>query len=327
VLAAEDDTSVQVLPSVDLPAGSTFPAAPAGSTASFDGLLAGQYLQWELPAGSADMSGTVVLADKPVAVFAGNRFFRFQPVPAPGGESTHQQIFPVSALGHEYVAAPYETRRADLAPEEIHYRLVGAFEGTELTYDPPVPAAPATLGQGQVADFAFTGPFRVSSQDEDHPFYAAQIMDTANIPGGTRPGATAPGYPPMLGDEELVIMVPPAQFLSHYVFFTDPAYPTTNLAITRVAVDGTFHDVSIDCLGTLTEWQFVGTGGDYQVTTVDLIRADVGVGSCANGRHTASSDGPLGIVVWGMDSYSSYAYPAGGNAAQLTDAVVQPIPR
>ena len=84
-----------------------------------------------------------------MAVFAGNRFFRLQPMPAPGGESTHQQILPISALGHEYVAAPYETRRKDLQPEEISYRIVGSFEGTVLTYDPAVPGAPGSVGQGQ----------------------------------------------------------------------------------------------------------------------------------------------------------------------------------
>jgi hypothetical protein len=326
VLAAEDDTKVEVLPSVDLPAGPGFPAAPEGATASYT-LMAGQYLQWELPAGSLDLSGTVVASDKPVAVIAGNRFFRLQPAPAPGGESTHQQISPVSALGFEYVAAPYETRRKDLLPEDIHYRLVGAVDGTALTFEPLVAGVPAAVDQGQIVDFQATGPFRVSSQDADHPFLVAQIMDTCNIPGGTREGATDPNYPPMLGDEEFVVMLPPGQFLSHYVFFTDPAYPTTNLAITRVKTAAGFHDVTVDCLGKVGGWQPVGAGDRYEVTTVDLLRADVGVNGCANGRHVADSEGPFGIVVWGLDSYSSYAYPAGGNAAQLTDAVVLPIPQ
>jgi hypothetical protein len=122
-------------------------------------------------------------------------------------------------------------------------------------------------------------------------------------------------------------MLPPGQFLSHYVFFTDPAYPTTNLAITRVKTASGFHDVTVDCLGKVGGWQPVGAGDRYEVTTVDLLRADVGVNNCANGRHVADSEGPFGIVVWGLDSYSSYAYPAGGNAAQLTDAVVLPIPQ
>lgn len=326
VLADQDNTQVQVLPSVDLPMSPDFPAAPKNQTATFT-LSAGQYLQWELPSGSTDMSGTVVLSDKPVAVFTGNRFFRLQPMPAPGGESTHQQIFPVSALSHEYVAAPYETRRADLLPEDIHYRLVGAFDGTTLTFDPPVAGAPAKVDQGQTADFTASMPFFVSGQDPQHPFSIAQIMDTANIPGGTRPGATAPSFPPMLGDEEFVVVLPPAQLLSSYVFFTDPAYPTTNLALTRVKAKDGFHDVTIDCLGTITGWKPVGAGGHYEVTTVDLIRAGVGVNGCTNGRHTATSQAPFGIVVWGLDSYSSYAYPAGGNAAQLSDAVVPPVPK
>jgi hypothetical protein len=138
VVAQEDNTVIDVLPSVALPAGADFPAAPAGQKATFT-LDAGQYLQWELPPASEDMSGTIVSSDKPVAVSSGNRFFRLQPVPNPGGDSTHQQVLPVSALSGEYVVAPYETRRKDLMPEDIHYRIVGALDGTTLTFDPPSP--------------------------------------------------------------------------------------------------------------------------------------------------------------------------------------------
>ena len=59
-----------------------------------------------------------------MAVHTGNQFLRLQPKPGPGGESAHQQLLPVSALSHTYVAAPYETRRKDLKPEAIRYRLV-----------------------------------------------------------------------------------------------------------------------------------------------------------------------------------------------------------
>jgi hypothetical protein len=326
VMASENDTNVDVLPNVDFPAGADFPAAPKAMPASFT-LSAGQFLQWELPAGSADTSGTVFLSNKPVAVSAGNRFFRLQPVPAPGGEATHQQIQPVSALANEYVGAPYETRRKDLLPEDIHYRIVGVANGTKLTFDPPLAGFPTQIEQGVVADFQSTEPFRVTSQDPAHPFSIAQIMDTSNIPGGTREGATAPNFPPNLGDEEFVIMLPPAQFLSHYVFFTDPAYPTTNLTLTRVKTPSGFHDVTVDCLGAISGWKPVGADGRFETTTVDLVRAKIGVKTCQNGRHTADSDGPFGLVVWGMDSYSSYAYPAGGYAATITDIVVPPVPK
>jgi len=327
VTAAEDDTKLDVLPSVNLPQGADFPAAPAGLAASFT-LSAGQFIQWELPAGSTDTSGTVFLSSKPVAVSAGNRFFRVQPTPAPGGEATHQQILPVSALASEYVAAPFETRRKDLSPENIRYRIVGVANGTKLSFDPPVAGALAEVEQGMVADFQSTEPFRVTSQDAAHPFSIAQIMDTCNIAGGTREGATAQNnFGLNLGDEEFVIMLPPAQFLSHYVFFTDPTYPTTNLVLTRVKTPSGFHDVSVDCLGTISGWKPVGSDGRFEVATADLVRAEIGVKTCQNGRHTADSDGPFGLVVWGMDSYSSYAYPAGGYAVTITDIVVPPVPK
>lgn len=326
VLAVEDGTQIDILPSVNLPAGGGLPAMAKGVKATFT-LDAGQYAQWELPSSSLDMSGTILASQKPITVVAGSRFFRQQTVEAPGGEATHHQIQPVSALGSEYVAAPYETRRKDMAEESVLYRIVGAVDGTGLTFDPPVAGAPKTVGRAEVADFFATGAFRVTSQDADHPFAMAQIMTSANVPGGSRSGAvvTFPGLPLALGDEEVLVMLPPGQFLSRYVFFSDPTYATTNLVLTRRKTPKGFLDVTVECLGKVTGWAPVGTSGEYEMARVDLLRANVPNGTCANGRQLASSDGPFGLVVWGLDTYSSYAYAAGGNAAKLTGAVVKPL--
>jgi hypothetical protein len=43
---------------------------------------------------------------------------------------------------------------------------------------------------------------------------------------------------------------------------------------------------------------------------------------CNNGPHSAKSNGPFGLMVWGEDCWSSYAYPAGGNIAVINDVVV-----
>jgi hypothetical protein len=48
-------------------------------------------------------------------------------------------------------------------------------------------------------------------------------------------------------------------------------------------------------------------------------------GTCDNGPHTASSAGPFGLMVWGLDSASSYGYPAGGNIATINTVVVPPM--
>jgi hypothetical protein len=65
----------------------------------------------------------------------------------------------------------------------------------------------------------------------------------------------------------------------------------------------------------------VGTGGQYEMTRVDLQRLNP-VGSCTNGRHTASSGGAFTIMVWGLANFASYAYPAGGNVGKINPVVV-----
>jgi hypothetical protein len=120
-----------------------------------------------------------------------------------------------------------------------------------------------------------------------------------------------------IGDEEWVMVLPPGQFLSRYIFFTDPTYATTNLVITRRKTAGAFADVTVDCLGVVGGWQNVGSGGDYQVAHVDLVRGMKPLGQCSGSRHEAWSAAPFGVTVWGTDWCASYAYPAGGAARPI----------
>jgi hypothetical protein len=312
--ASQDGTTIQILPSVSLPAAGPVPAAPANQTTTFT-LNAGEYVQWQLTSGQ-DMTGTVIQSDKPVAFTGGDAYICYSSATSSGGgcDSAHQMIPPVRALASEYVAPPFADRGS--VSESIPYRFVGAVDGTTLTYDPPVPGAPATINSGQVASFETVGAFTVTSQDQDHPFYVGQVM----------PGNGVAGNVGNIGDEEYVNILPPLQFLKKYVFFTDPTYPTTNLVFTRIADANGFHDVSLACLGTITGWQPVGTAGKYEIAQVDVIRAGVPNGACNNGPHTAESEGAFGLMVWGLDYYSSYAYPAGGSVAPINTVVIPPVP-
>lgn len=320
-IVALDDATVRVRPTQDFAARGALPALVRGMTSSFT-LSAGQVAQYETR-GDLDPSGTVIVSDSPVAVFAGNRFLRLQMTETAGGDSTHQQLLPISALAHEYVGAPYETRRRDLMPESIPYRIVGAANGTRLLFDPPIMGVPNEIQRGQVVDFQTPQAFVVRSQDAMHPFAFAQMMTSSTVPSGSREGALDPYMGRLLGDEEFVIVMPPAQFLQRYVFFSDPSYPTTSLTIVRQRRGGEFNAVRVSCVGDVTGFRPIGADGKYEYATVDILRAGRSASGCNNGRHTAQSDAPFGITVWGLDSYSSYAYPAGGNAAVLQSI---PIP-
>lgn len=318
VVAAMDNTQITVFPNVSLPGGSnggTVAPAPANQQTKYS-LKAGEYIQWQE---SNEMSGTIIQSNNPVAFSGGQGYDCYSSMTSSGGgcDSAHQQIPPVSAFGWEYVGMPYATRMASLQEESIKYRLVGAVKGTTLKFSPAVSGAPSSVNAAQVADFEATGPFVVTSQDANHPFYLGQVMPGCSVTGGSRP----PGG--CLGDEEYVNMPPPAQFLSKYVFFSDPTYPTTNLVFLRVKTGAGFQDVNLDCKGNLTGWKAVGS--NYEITNVDLIRGGQKNGTCDNGPHTASSNGPFGLMVWGLDTFSSYAYPAGGNIATINKVVVPPM--
>jgi hypothetical protein len=312
VVASMDNTTITVTPSVALPAGTGVVAAPANTPTTYT-LNAGQYIQWQ---DANDMGGSVISSNNPVSFTGGTGYLCLADSTSSGGgcDSNHQIIPPVSALGSEYVAMPYTTRRNDLQEESILYRFVGTTAGTTLTYDPAVPGAPTSLNAGQVIEFEATGPFKVTSQDVMHPFYVAQYMTGCEVTGGSRPGAGGG----CLGDEEYVNILPPAQWLTSYVFFTDPTYTTTTLTVTRKAP---FQDVTIDCIGVVSGWQNVSGGTEYQVAHVDLQR-DTPVGTCTNGRHTATSSGQFNIMVWGLADAASYAYPAGGNVGKINPVVV-----
>src|SRR5262249_36576408 len=128
------------------------------------------------------------------------------------------------------------------------------------------------------------------------------------------------------GDPEFVNVVPSDQYLSSYVFLTDPTYPNTNLVFVRRKVDGNYQDVYLDCAGSREGWTSVGDAG-LQTVPIDLVAPGSPVGDCANGAHRAWSETPFGLTVWGFGPWASYGYPAGMAAKSLNEVTVPTLPR
>ncbi|HEY3818455.1 MAG TPA: IgGFc-binding protein [Polyangiaceae bacterium] len=329
VIAASDDTHVTMKPTTSILAGPGIVSAPAGSSVVYD-LNQGGYLQFTQP---TELTGTAIQSDKPVAVIGGSTLIDL-PLSSARADSAEQMLPPVRALGSEYVAVRYRSRSP--AEESVPWRIVGAVDGTMLTYDPaPPPGAPAGIAARQLAEFDAPGPFVVRSQDAAHPFYLASYMTGGGDFDGT-------------GDPEFVNVIPPAQFLPRYTFFTDPTYPETNLVVVRTTdpSTGQMPVVTLDCAGVLGGWTPVDTAGTFQMTRVDLSTGNFqGVGGCNNGVHVigaSSATASIGVTVWGWGNdltwptdngtsdetnplftrWVSYGYPAGANFRPLNSAVL-----
>lgn len=126
----------------------------------------------------------------------------------------------------------------------------------------------------------------------------------------------------------MVNVIPPAQYLAKYIFFTDPTMSFTNIVVVRdQASDKTYKDVNLDCVsGPLTGWLPI-TGTTLQYTRVDLQSGLKPVGNCDNGLHEIHSDAAIGLTVWGWDTTVSYAYPAGASVQPINTLVIPPTPK
>jgi hypothetical protein len=348
MVAEADGTNITINPKVSIVGGNGVAGAEAGSPAVYT-LNAGSVLQIRQP---EELTGSVILADKPIGLWGGHSALNI-PDNTQAADSAHQQIPPIQALGHEYVAVRYRGRSVvqgadggvpdgavldgDGGLEEAPpWRLVGVVDGTTLTYDPPVPpdGAPTTLNLGDLVEFNATGPFVVTSQDTKHPFYMS-----AHMTGG------ADHYTTYLsikltgdGDPEFVNVIPPEQYLSSYLTFTDPTYPDSELIVVRTKTATGFEDVKLDCAGVLSGWSPVGVGGKYEYVRADLVEGNYQAqGACNNGPHSLSSSAPFGVTVWGWaesvlsatmkgaGGYVSYAYPGGATIKSVNSVVVSPI--
>ncbi|MBL8606486.1 MAG: IgGFc-binding protein [Myxococcales bacterium] len=333
IVAAEDGTTVTINPTAAIvgKAGSVDPA-PKGAPKAYS-LGRGQILQFVQ---DAELTGSAIASDKPIGVWGGSICASIPATMDSACDTIHQELPPVRAMGSEFAGVRYRNR-FDGKEESPPWRLVGAVDGTKLTWEPSKPVgAPDTLAQGQVVELSSPGGWVVRSQDKSHPFYLSAHMTgwgAVSSVGDNR------------GDPESVNVLPTAQYLKSYVFFTDPTYPETNLVVVRKKSDDGWKDVELDCAGVLGGWQPLGSSGTYEATRVDLVRGNFqGQNGCDNGKRRIRSDGLFGVTVWAWGSAAtggsafgggsgffsqavSYAYPAGGSLKPINDVVVSTGPK
>ena len=309
IVAAEDNTTVTIKPNQAILGGNGLMAGAANQPYTIM-LDKGQYAQITQING---LSGSPITSDKPVGVFGGHQIMSIDRCCGDHGE---QMLAPVRALGYEYVAAPHADRKPVPGEQRI-FRIFGAVDETHLTYDPPN-VGPPKVNQGAWHEIRTDKPFTVRSQGSTHPFSMFTYMSGAGEQGEG-------GW----GDADFVRLVPPEQFLQHYVFFTDPTYPFTTLTVVRRAKEGTFEDVTLECMGgPITTWQPVGTEGTHEIAFVKIVDAWNSVNGCNNGIQVMRSKGQFGVFVWGWGSEStntgwvSYGYPAGEGVLPINDVVI-----
>ncbi len=192
-----DGTNVTVKVSAPTAAGDGIPALAAGQEWNTT-LAQFEVLNLETQDAFQDLTGTVVEADQPVALFGGHvcancphNFCQGGKCifdPDAGGCSSHgdcpiiaacdhleEQIQPLNAWGLHYVIG--KTWPRGKAPDFI--RVLASQPGTTVTLNPPVASIPQ-LGEGQYVDFETSSHVEVKA---DKPILVGQYLEGQDAPG------------------------------------------------------------------------------------------------------------------------------------------------
>ncbi|MEZ4226964.1 MAG: IgGFc-binding protein [Polyangiaceae bacterium] len=255
----------------------------------------------------ADLSGSVVESDKPVAVFSGVEqtgapIFLDPAFFPPGSTSTLQccndhleeQIFPVESVGTKYVIARSPVRSTTSWREPDILRFVGVAETAHVTTTLPAPHDKFILEPGQVVTTWTKDDITVSA---DKPVTVGQIL----ISGGYT-GATA------LGDPALTVFPPVSQYKTDYVILTPGSWKQNWTVITaevgsQVLLDGAPTDACAK------EPAINLDGTTYESRRCPLME----------GVHRLNGDRPFGIVMYGYGSAGSYALVGGSGVKKIYD--------
>jgi hypothetical protein len=228
-----------------------------------------------------DLTGTVIEASQPVAVFAGHNC-TFMPFDQWACDHLEEMMLPLETWGDEVVmTAPVKPDGNGVA--RAKYRVVARGDGTEITLEPAVIGV-TTLDAGRFVEFETDQDFRVSGNRQ---FFVTQtLLSQQAIGSGAGDPAMGSGIPVFQSRDNYSFLVP-ATYTANYLNIVAPEGAA--VLLDGVAVSG---------------WQAIGSTG-YAVARIPV----------QPGPHRAvCEDGEEFLITsYGYASYTSYLYPGGLN--------------
>ncbi len=289
---------------------------------------------------NADFTGSVVWADQPVVVFAGNEasdapFFDNLSKRRCCADHLEEQLDPIRTAGTRFVATISANRSEmvvkagasiGVVAQPEYFRVIAVTDaGARLTTTLGGTQGKLTLkGRGAYADIASTREFVLES---DAPVMFQSVsasQDDGGVPRGL------PG-----GDPSSIIIPPVQQFRKSYVFLTPDKYNFDFVRIiapptAAVVLDGKPVQEVAGCAAVPGDGLTEAERGSpkppfvvyrcqlsFPVIDPDKEQDKVSPGIQDDGVHRIDADEPVGVLVDGFDAYVSYAYAAGTELTQI----------
>ena len=286
VATEEEITLVEVWPTSPILGGSNVQSMAANPPQPYTFYLEqGDVLNLETDGSEgADLTGTRIVADKKITVFAGHECANI-PLNVNYYDHVEQQLYPVNAWGSTYVGDAFFPRSPS---QQDTWRIMAGADNVQVTLTPAVATPPGNMVKGQWFEFTTGSSFMTNATG---PILVGHYLQGSNYPGYA---IGCPSKGTGIGDPAFTLGVPVQQFLDEYTFLTPPHYvedyvniifkPGSQVMIDGAPVQGSMH--------TLGEW-----------AVIQMIVPD--------GVHTVTAPEPFGLTAYGYDCDVSYAYPGG----------------
>lgn len=299
VIAAYPNTNVTFTVSASVRASGAIPKLSKGQTATIR-MNRGDVLSIQADPENlfdvADISGTTVSADKPIAVFGGHeQAVVGDPVPDGNGGTTgpccadhlEEQMLPLEMLSNRYFA-PKSPPRGTSQIEDDFWRIQAAVDNVTITTNPPQAGANnVTLAKkGDYITVKTNQTFEVSGTGKLQIGQYLTSADTVEAPISQQDG-----------DPSLVVMVPTERYRTAYAFSVPDGY--RGLYATLVRQQGV--EIRLDGVPV----------SNATFTNIGASGWQIGYVSLTPGVHVAESPSRFGLFVYGYSPKVSFAYIGG----------------
>jgi len=255
---------------------------------------------YQLRSALGELAGTIITANKPISVFAGNALAYVPNHNFKAGDILLEQIPPATTWGQEFFTAPLALRTNGPYVGDA-FEVIAAVDQTTVWTNGTLMTS--LMNQGGIYKFQLADPCKITA---DKPILLVQFAN----------GSMWNGEP---GDPFMMLIPPFEQFLTTYTVSTPLVPPETNYDST-ITVWTNFVNIVVTNVGTNsicldggvvnpTNFSAIGDSG-FSYAQVPLVP----------GSHHLNSFVPFGVFMYGLAwDDDSYGYPGGFSLGAVAD--------
>jgi len=247
-----------------------------------------------------DLTGSTIEADQPVAVFSGNEC-QFVPHTCWACDHLEEQIFPTDSWTSQYIAAKANTPDSDNSNPNV-YKIVALNDETTITTRPESVLGLYPPSQGNADQISCDREMKAGDSCLIQTYDDFIIISKPGNPvlvGQFLVGQDFdPDDAPDVGDPAMFLIPPVEQFRYDYVFLTPSTYKDDYINILAKSKN----------LEIYLDDERINNTGFEQIGGINAYVLSMKI---EDGTHKITSNGRIGLIVYGYDKYVSYAYPAG----------------